>query len=78
MTIMNFQKAKFKTRSLPFDPFDYAFDGVYPGLAAALSPFGYAQGKLRRRGSRAGSGLRVQDIFCHFWFVAEELGKVVN
>jgi len=27
---------------------------AYPELAVALSPFGYAQGKLRRRGSRMG------------------------
>jgi hypothetical protein len=37
MTIVNFQKAKFKTRTLQFDcPFD-PFDGVYPELAVALS-----------------------------------------
>ena len=22
--------------------------------------------------------LKVQDIFCHFWFASEELGEVVN
>jgi len=30
MTIRNLQKAKLKTRALPFDLFDYPFDGVYP------------------------------------------------
>ncbi len=29
-----------------------------PELAVALSPFGYAQGKFRRRGSRMGGNLR--------------------
>ncbi len=29
-----------------------ALSRAYPELAVALSPFGYAQGKLRRRGSR--------------------------
>ncbi len=31
-----------------------ALSRAYPELAVALSPFGYAQGKLRRRGSRMG------------------------
>jgi len=25
-----------------------------------------------------GEGLRVQDVFCHFWFLAEECGEVVS
>ena len=31
-----------------------ALSRAYPELAVVLSPFGYAQGKLRRRGSRMG------------------------
>ncbi len=46
-----------------------ALSRAYPELAEVLSPFGYAQGKLRRRGSRMGVILFLNSAFGKFIIV---------
>ena len=46
-----------------------ALSRAYPELAVALSPFGYAQGKLRRRGSRMGRRVEWEGSCFEFSFL---------